>query len=404
VNNDFKSFEKKYNTYLCLLNSLSLGILFTEINLVSQHNPNSESTWVGLESWIALSTDGEIFDIDIRLASNNTVFSQNLYDFGWNQDILLEDKKYTDRHKIIIYMCDFLDFTQLPQVHSVDKVFLISNYWQSIKHIYLPKNYIPLVGLFELTPIDDICDNKISQDNSLISVITVVFNGEDRLEQTIQSVINQTCKYFEYIIIDGGSKDGTVDIIKKYNQNIAHWTSEKDFGIYDAMNKGIKAAKGSWLIFMNCGDLFVSNECLQKVPLDQQIDFYYSDTILFNDKLVKFRQCSHEKKMVIHQSIIYQKKLHDSYSYLVHKGLTISDYLFFRANDNKRWQKLSYPISLYNTFGVSTTGSTHSMQKAFVDFLQGDLTYSGVLFRILQILVKLNLRKIIAVLKISYLR
>ena len=78
----------------------------------------------------------------------------------------------------------------------------------------------------------------------LVSIITVVFNGEKYLEQTIKSVINQTYKNIEYLIIDGGSSDGTLDIVKKYEKQLSNWISEPDKGLYDAMNKGIKRAKG----------------------------------------------------------------------------------------------------------------------------------------------------------------
>jgi glycosyltransferase involved in cell wall biosynthesis len=98
-------------------------------------------------------------------------------------------------------------------------------------------------------------------NNPLISIITVVYNGVATLEQTILSVINQTYENIEYIIIDGGSTDGTVDIIKKYEKHFAYWVREPDKGIYDAMNKGIDKATGEWINFMNSGDWFYS-ECV----------------------------------------------------------------------------------------------------------------------------------------------
>lgn len=92
----------------------------------------------------------------------------------------------------------------------------------------------------------------------LITVITVVLNGEGHLEETMQSVLNQTYPNVEYIIVDGGSTDGTLDIIRKYGDRIDYWVSEKDKGIYDAMNKGIKVALGSWINFMNGGTVFIT--------------------------------------------------------------------------------------------------------------------------------------------------
>ena len=98
-----------------------------------------------------------------------------------------------------------------------------------------------------------------------ISVITVCFNASNLIERTIKSVINQENAVFEYIIIDGGSTDGTTKIIRKFEKQITHWISEKDNGIYDAMNKGIVAASGDYIIFMNAGDKFSNNHILASV-------------------------------------------------------------------------------------------------------------------------------------------
>ena len=105
------------------------------------------------------------------------------------------------------------------------------------------------------------------RNKPLVSIVTVVYNGENFLEETIKSVINQTYENIEYIIIDGGSTDGTVDIIKKYEDKINYWVSEKDAGIYDAMNKGIEAFKGDYINFLNAGDSYVNNEVLNRASV-----------------------------------------------------------------------------------------------------------------------------------------
>ena len=101
----------------------------------------------------------------------------------------------------------------------------------------------------------------------LISVITVCYNAVVDIEKTMQSVLNQPNQNIEYIVIDGNSTDGTVDIIKKYADRLAYWVSESDEGIYDAMNKGIAVASGEYIIFINIGDrlLFLPTKTLKDV-------------------------------------------------------------------------------------------------------------------------------------------
>lgn len=98
-----------------------------------------------------------------------------------------------------------------------------------------------------------------------ITVITVVYNARDDLEVTIDAIINQTYKNIEFIIIDGGSTDGTVDVIKKYSADVTTWISEADKGIYDAMNKGAVLATGDVVNFMNAGDIFATSSTVEEV-------------------------------------------------------------------------------------------------------------------------------------------
>ncbi len=98
-----------------------------------------------------------------------------------------------------------------------------------------------------------------------ISIITVSYNSSNTIEQTIKSVISQTYNNVEYIIIDGGSTDGTIDIIKRYESDISYWVSEKDYGIYDAMNKGVKKATGDIVAFLNSDDYYIDSTALERV-------------------------------------------------------------------------------------------------------------------------------------------
>ena len=106
------------------------------------------------------------------------------------------------------------------------------------------------------------------------SIITINFNNREGLRQTIESVIHQTYSDFEYIVIDGGSTDGSVDVIKEYSDHITTWMSESDKGIYNAMNKGIRMAHGDYLNFMNSGDRYHSSTVLEDITaLNADDDF-----------------------------------------------------------------------------------------------------------------------------------
>lgn len=118
------------------------------------------------------------------------------------------------------------------------------------------------------------------QSFPIITVVTVCYNAVDTIEKTIQSVVYQTYPNVEYIIIDGGSNDSTVDVIKKYSDKISFWISEKDNGIYDAMNKAINKATGQWINFMNAGDWFYSSDSIKNVFAieNENVDVLYGKT------------------------------------------------------------------------------------------------------------------------------
>jgi glycosyltransferase involved in cell wall biosynthesis len=163
------------------------------------------------------------------------------------------------------------------------------------------------------------------KDKPLITVITVVFNGEQFLEETILSVINQTYGNVEYIIIDGGSTDSTLEIIRKYEHAIDYWVSEKDKGIYDAMNKGIDLATGEWLNFMNADDVFFNHQVLgNMIPI-----FCKSECVLYSGSI------QYDLGNVICPSMGKDTFLHNT---IPHQGAFYSRVLFvsFRYDDKLR--------------------------------------------------------------------
>lgn len=154
-----------------------------------------------------------------------------------------------------------------------------------------------------------------------ISIITIVFNDTVHIEETILSVISQTYSNIEYIVIDGNSLDGTVEVIKKYCDNISFWISEKDNGIYDAMNKGLTVATGEYVLFLNSGDVLANKETLSSIPFSERGDIFYGETLIKNEqneilglrhkKLPHNLNWKHMKNgmVVCHQSIIVRRTL-----------------------------------------------------------------------------------------------
>ena len=123
-------------------------------------------------------------------------------------------------------------------------------------------------------------------DKPLITVVTVVYNGEQYLDQTIRSVIEQDYDNVEYIIIDGGSTDGTLEIIQKYEEQIDYWICEPDSGIYDAMNKGVSLASGEYIAFLNADDYYFSQNTLNIISINilrKNVDVIYGDMHILNE-------------------------------------------------------------------------------------------------------------------------
>jgi putative colanic acid biosynthesis glycosyltransferase len=163
----------------------------------------------------------------------------------------------------------------------------------------------------------------LQSDSPLISVISVVFNRKDDLNTTIQSVRHQSFNDFEFIIIDGGSTDGTPDVIKENSEVINQWISEPDKGIYDAMNKGVRLAEGEWVIFMNAGDVFYDNGVLDF--FSKKLQQYSDATVVYGDAEIVEGEKVHIQyqydrhldltKSIIHQSMFIRRDFLKKYPY-----------------------------------------------------------------------------------------
>jgi glycosyltransferase involved in cell wall biosynthesis len=217
---------------------------------------------------------------------------------------------------------------------------------------------------------------KSNLSEPIVTVITVTYNCGRDLEDTILSVLNQSYSNIEYIVVDGGSQDGTLNILTKYDHAIDYWISEPDKGIYDAMNKGILLSSGDWLSFLNAKDTFCEPRTIETVATQyfhNDARFIYSDVLLArhdDPKNNRHRyECDHKRLIINHQASIYRKQLHLEHGlYIVAPKLSISDYLFFSLIDQNDYLKAKAPIAVYDTTGVSQSRRSVE-QKFIVDYL-----------------------------------
>lgn len=204
-----------------------------------------------------------------------------------------------------------------------------------------------------------------NSEQPLVSVITVVYNGKGFIEETIQSVISQTYNNIEYIIVDGGSTDGTLDIIKKYENDINLWISEPDNGIYDAMNKGINLAKGEWLNFLNAGDSFVDNNVLENIFTAELTDstLIYGDIIALKENgeylpvsaiTIQDDKSLRKGMKVCHQAIFYHKDIIQQYDSNLRLKSEWKHLIHMTRSKKFKPMKFDFPFVYYSLGGIGS--------------------------------------------------
>lgn len=219
----------------------------------------------------------------------------------------------------------------------------------------------------------------------LISVITVCYNAESTIGSTILSVINQNFNNFEYIIVDGGSTDKTLEIIKKYKDDITIWVSESDKGIYDAMNKGLKIAKGEWSYFMNSGDYFKEFNLLSDVSKiltktsctvavgkvevfnnDMTASGYFPD---FKDNIIQYTPRYLFNSHLCHQALFVKTNSYKKEGYFNLDYKVFSDFntIYSIIDNYGGFEQMDLVIAKYNLDGVSA-----NYKKAVGLFLESE--------------------------------
>lgn len=195
-----------------------------------------------------------------------------------------------------------------------------------------------------------------------VSIVTVVRNDRDGLAQTITSVRSQSSSSFEFIVIDGGSDDGTVDVIRANDDIVDIWESNRDAGIYDAMNKGLKRATGEFVLFLNAGDYFlnpISLELATTIVENSEADLLYFQAVGENGHLAS----TFERKSAIqfdsvgnHQAVFVRVAVHRKFPFDTRYRIKADRDVQLRMYlDGCRMEKISAAITCFRTGGISTT-------------------------------------------------
>ena len=214
-----------------------------------------------------------------------------------------------------------------------------------------------------------------------LSIITINYNNSIGLRKTIESVVSQTDNTFEYIIVDGGSSDGSVDIIKQYADKVSQWVSERDGGIYNAMNKGVRMAHGEYIMFLNSGDILYDNNVIGHVLPKLKADICVGN--MASDKGGRMMPPD-EKDLTMsffirgslaHPSSFTKRELFEVHPFREDTKI-VGDREFFMyalVQLNASYQALEDIISIFNTEGISSTQQTPDIDKKILSETISDI-------------------------------
>lgn len=241
-----------------------------------------------------------------------------------------------------------------------------------------------------------------------VSIITVSFNGAKTIADTIESVLSQDFPQIEYIIVDGGSKDGTVEIIKQYQDRISHWVSEKDQGMYDAMNKGIAMATGDVIGILNSDDVYMNTHIvseLMELMQSQQAEVVFADLILVDQdnsqKVLRYYDSGHFHPnkfkygwMPAHPTVFVKRELYGAVGNFSTSYQIAADYemlIRILAIQRARYAYLPKPVVRMRSGGASTAGLSRNwiLNQEIVRACKENGIYSNMAMLLLKLPFKL---------------
>lgn len=228
----------------------------------------------------------------------------------------------------------------------------------------------------------------MKKGNPKISVVTVCYNAGNDIERTIKSIISQDYDNFEYIIVDGKSTDHTLDIVFMYRDRIDKVISEKDAGIYDAMNKGIDASTGEWIIFINAGDEFFNSKTLSSVFRQKS----FNADIIFGDVLNHYQwgyvkqegrnfNGIESRMPFCHQSAFVRKEIIDKYKFdASFKVCGDHNQFYTMFKEGRKFEHVPLIISIFDTSGVSNYSIQGFKEMSIINDYKG-INYIKKFFR-----------------------
>lgn len=210
-----------------------------------------------------------------------------------------------------------------------------------------------------------------------LTVITIVYNNVRDIERTVLSVLNQSYLNIEYLIIDGASNDGTLDILKQYESRISRLISERDHGIYDAMNKGLALATGDYVLFMNSGDEIYASDTVEKLfAAESDADIYYGETEMYDENWKSLGQRRHQAPenftwkdfkqgmCISHQAIYIRRSLTEPYD-LNYQLSSDIDWIIRAAKKAKKIVNVRRYVAKYLVGGMSKKKHRQSLVERF---------------------------------------
>jgi glycosyltransferase involved in cell wall biosynthesis len=226
-----------------------------------------------------------------------------------------------------------------------------------------------------------------------VSIITATYNAAPTFERCLESVLSQSRTDWEYIVIDGGSTDGTLELLHRHRDDIDYWFSEPDDGVYDALNKGIALARGEWIYFLGADDYLIDPDVLQRIFAEELRGLMIYGNVYFtfygNVYSGEFSRCKLVTRNICHQAIFYNKRLFEMFGCFDQRYRVLADWIFNLHcffDDRVKPRYMDTVIAFYDGRGFSERNTDQKFRDEYFAIIKnnyGRMYYYYLRFRIL---------------------